>query len=64
MRAEICFAMWTSDLFMKRSGRRLLDLMCLTDVLAYMMCMVKNLKMYTDYEKAVVENHQKHMNCR
>jgi hypothetical protein len=38
---EICFAMWTSDLFMKRVQKIVIDL-DVSNELDCMMCMVRN----------------------
>jgi ribonucleoside-diphosphate reductase alpha chain len=54
MRArDLFFAMWTSDLFMKRvqeNGKW--TLMCPSNVLGCMMYMVRSLKKNTGYEEA------------
>jgi ribonucleoside-diphosphate reductase alpha chain len=53
MRArDLFFAMWTSDLFMKRTRRRNWTLMCPNECPGFSMCMETSLALYESYEKA------------
>jgi ribonucleoside-diphosphate reductase alpha chain len=66
MRArDLFFAMWTSDLFMKSSGKRKVDVNVVpSECPGCTMYMVRSLKkMYTGYEEAGEEKQSKRRSC-